>query len=399
MTAGVNTTTVGAPPRRGLQHVLRSVDDWKSNAHSGAVPVLNAIAQCRTPSLGYHLYACPDKACAHKNMQYHSCRNRHCPHCGNSKKEDWVQARMNELLPCKYYHVVFTLPHELNSLVMGNRKLLFNLLFEASAYTLNVFARDRKYMAAQIGIISVLHTWGQQLNFHPHVHCIVTGGGWQHHNNKWAVGKKCRYKILFPVDAMVKVYRAMFLRRLTELKDSGGLKLDEAMKTNWYNFMQTLKHKEWVVYAKEPFGGAAQVVEYLGRYTHKVAISNNRIKHVGDDGTVTFDYKDYADNDKVKPMTLPPTEFIRRFEQHILPRYFCKIRSYGLYGNHKRHERVNMVLKVLNLPQHPTPSQVPWHIKFMQRYGTDPLLCPCCKKAQMVLVQVVYNRKGVVKKE
>jgi len=390
---------MGAPLRRGLQHVLRSVDDWKSNAHSGAVAVLNAIAQCRTASLGYHLYACPDKACAHKNMQYHSCRNRHCPHCGNSKKEDWVQARMNELLPCKYYHVVFTLPHELNSLVMGNRKLLFNLLFEASAYTLNVFARDRKYMDAQTGTISVLHTWGQQLNFHPHVHCIVTGGGWQHHNNKWAVGKKCRYKILFPVDAMVKVYRAMFLRRLTELKNSGTLKLSEDMKTNWYNFNQSLKQKEWVVYAKEPFGGAAQVVEYLGRYTHKVAISNNRIKQVGDDGTVAFNYKDYADNDKVKPMTLPATEFIRRFGQHILPKYFCKIRSYGLYGNHKRHARVNMVLKALNLPQHPTPSQVPWHVKFMERYGSDPLLCPCCKKAQMLLVQIVYNRRGVVKKE
>lgn len=158
MSVDTKDTNADIAPRRGLQHVLRSVDDWKTNAHSGALPVLNAIAQCRTPALGYHLYTCSDKGCAHKTMQYHSCRNRHCPHCGNSKKEDWIQARINELLPCKYYHVVFTLPHELNSLVMGNRKPLFNLLFEASAYTLNVFACDRKYMEAQIGVISVLHT-------------------------------------------------------------------------------------------------------------------------------------------------------------------------------------------------------------------------------------------------
>lgn len=198
---------------------------------------------------------------------------------------------------------------------------------------------------------------------------------------------------------MVKVYRARFLRRLSELKNSGELVLSEAMKTDWYNFIKTLEHKEWVVYAKEPFGGAAQVVEYLGRYTHKVAISNHRIKQVDDNGVVTFDYKDYADHNKIKQMTLPPREFIRRFEQHILPRYFCKIRSYGLYGNRKRHARVNMILKRLHLPEHPVPCRMPWQVKFMERYGSDPLLCPCCKKAQMVLVQIVHNPRGAVKKE
>ena len=197
---------------------------------------------------------------------------------------------------------------------------------------------------------------------------------------------------------MEKVYAAYFLKRLGQMKHKGEIRLTDDQKTRWYNLMQTLKQKRWVVYAKEPFGGPAQVIEYLGRYTHKVAISNSRIKSVTEAGQVTFDYKDYADQGKVKQMTLAGMEFIRRFEQHILPRRFCKIRSYGLYGNHKRHERVQLILKTLRLPLHPQPTQVPWYVKFMERYGIDPLLCPCCKKAPMVLVQIVF-RDDIVKRE
>lgn len=388
-------TAVAKP---GLQHVLNTVD-WKTICGAGALPVLNAIARCRTHTLGYHLYSCSDNLCGHKKMQYHSCRNRHCPHCGNSKKDDWIEARLRELLPCKYYHVVFTLPHELNSIVMCNRKAMFNLLLEASAYTLNIFAHDEKHLGATPGIISVLHTWGQQLSFHPHVHCIVTGNGWRAKDHAWVEAKKARYKRLFPVQAMEQVYRAYFLKRLGQMKNKGVIKLTDDQKTGWHNLMQPLRDKRWVVYAREPFGGPAQVIGYLGRYTHKVAISNSRIKAVSETGQVTFDYKDYADQDKVKQMTLSGMEFIRRFEQHILPRRFCKIRSYGLYGNFKRHLRVNAILKTLNLPQHPPPTQVPWQVRFMERYGTDPLLCPCCKKSQMVLVQIVFNRKDEVKRE
>jgi predicted nucleic acid-binding Zn ribbon protein len=178
----------------GLQHVLHTVDGWKTHCGAGALTVFNAISKCRTPSLGYHLYRCSDPGCDHTKMQYHSCRNRHCPHCGNAKKEDWIDARVRELLPCKYYHVVFTLPHELNGMVMGNRKAMFNLLLEASAYTLNIFSRDEKHLGATVGIISVLHTWGQQLSFHPHVHCIVTGNGWREKDQQWLEAKKARYK-------------------------------------------------------------------------------------------------------------------------------------------------------------------------------------------------------------
>ena len=382
----------------GLQQVLNTLPGWKSTCGPGAFPVLNAIAQCRTHSLGYHLYRCSDKDCAHKKMQYHSCRNRHCPHCGNTKKEDWIEARLRELLPCKYFHIVFTLPHDLNSMVIYNRKAMFDLLFQAAAYTLNIFAQDAKHLGATPGIISVLHTWGQQLSFHPHVHCIVTGHGWREKDHQWVQAKKARYKRLFPVLAMEKVYAAYFLKRLGQMKHKGEIRLTDDQKIRWYNLMQTLKQKRWVVYAKEPFGGPAQVIEYLGRYTHKVAISNSRIKSVTEAGQVTFDYKDYADQGKVKQMTLAGMEFIRRFEQHILPRRFCKIRSYGLYGNHKRHERVQLILKTLRLPLHPQPTQVPWYVKFMERYGIDPLLCPCCKKAPMVLVQIVF-RDDIVKRE
>ena len=383
----------------GLQQVLNTVHGWKSTCGPGALPVLSAIARCRTPSLGYHLYRCADNDCAHKKMQYHSCRNRHCPHCGTAKKEDWIEARLRELLPCKYYHVVFTLPHDLNGIAMFNRKAMFDLLFQASAYTLTIFANDAKHLGATPGIISVLHTWGQQLSFHPHVHCIVTGNGWKQKDHQWVEAKKARYKRLFPVLAMEQVYRACFLKRLCQLKDMGDLSLTDQQKAGWYNLMQTLKQKRWIVYAKEPFGGPPQVIEYLGRYTHKVAISNSRISIVSDQGQVTFNYKDYADEGKVKQMTLAGLEFIRRFEQHILPKRFCKIRSYGLYGNHKRHERVQLILKTLKLPLHPPPTQVPWHVKFMERYGIDPLLCPCCKKAQMVLLQIIFIRKDMVKRE
>lgn len=379
--------------------MLHLIDGWKTNCGAGALPVLNAIAQCRTQTLGFHLYRCNDKLCDHKKMQYHSCRNRHCPHCGNARKEDWIEARLRELLPCKYYHVVFTLPHELNSMVMCNRKAMFNLLLEASAYTLNIFARDEKHLGATPGIISVLHTWGQQLSFHPHVHCIVTGNGWRQKDQQWVAAKKARYKRLFPVQAMEEVYRAYFLKRLGQIKDKGEIRLTDDQKTGWYNLMQPLRDKRWVVYAKEPFGGPAQVIEYLGRYTHKVAISNSRIRAVSEAGEVTFDYKDYADQNKIKQMTLSGMEFIRRFEQHILPKRFCKIRSYGLYSNNKRHTRVKGILKNLKLPQHPPPTQVPWHVRFMERYGNDPLLCPCCKKSQMVLVQIVFKRKNEEKRE
>ena len=261
------------------------------NAH--VAKVLQRIKTCRTAALGYHVYQCSNDDCGHIKYQYHSCRDRHCPNCGAIKKQEWIEARMQELLPVKYYHVVFTLPHELNSLVMGHRKLLYKLLFDASAQTLLTFAKDEKYLGALPGIISVLHTWGQQLSFHPHIHCIVSGGGITA-DNSWKEAIKNNWRFLFPGKAMGIVYRAKFLQALQQMITKGEVVLSE--KQDGKQLMNLLYQKDWVVYAKAPFGGPHAVIEYLGRYTHKVAISNHRIHSINEEnGTVTFGYKDYAD--------------------------------------------------------------------------------------------------------
>jgi hypothetical protein len=275
------------------------------------------------------VYQCTNGNCGHIKYQYHSCRDRHCPNCGAVKKKEWIEARTQELLPVKYYHVVFTLPHQLNSLVMGHRKLLYKLLFDASAATLLCFAKDPKYIGATPGIISVLHTWGQQLCFHPHIHCIVSGGGISK-DNTWKEATKSDRRFLFPVKAMGIVYKTKFLQALQLMISKGEVSCKEDSK----QLINLLYQKDWVVYAKAPFGGPQAVIEYLGRYTHKVAISNHRIQSINDDdSTVTFGYKDYTDDDAQKQMTLTVHEFIRRFEQHVLPERFTKIRTYGYLAN------------------------------------------------------------------
>jgi hypothetical protein len=327
---------------------------------------------------------------------YHSCRNRHCPQCGNSKKEEWIEARMKELLPVKYYHAVFTMPHQLNSLVMGNRKAMFTLLFDAASHTLLQFAKDEKYLAAQPGIIAVLHTWGQQLSFHPHIHCIVSGGGIVHPSPngegpgvRWKEAVKAKHRFLFPTNAVKPVYRAYFLKQLQQQIDKGIVTMTEEQNSEWMTLRSMLYNMDWIVDFREPMGGPAQVLEYLGRYTHKVAISNHRIKHIDMDNNVTFEYKDYADDGRKKKMTLPGEEFLRRYEQHILPPRFCKIRHYGYLGNYKRKERVNGILQQMDIPQHPEQLLISNTIRMIEKYGNDGLLCSRCKKAKLELLYVV----------
>jgi hypothetical protein len=295
---------------------------------------------------------------------------------------------MKELLPVKYYHAVFTLPHQLNSIVLGNRVAMFNLLFDAAAYTLLQFAKDETYLGAQPGIIAVLHTWGQQLSFHPHVHCIVSGGGIDK-NKKWKEAVKAKHKFLFPKDAAAEVYRAYFLTQMQRHIDNGVITLTQEQQRDWMNLRGRLYNIKWITYFKEPMGGPAQVVEYLGRYTHKVAISNHRITRIDTDNNVTFNYKDYTDNGSTKKMTLTGEEFLRRYEQHILPPRFCKIRHFGYLGNYKRKERVNHLLQQMNLPPHPVQAQVSMAIKMIERFGRNVLQCRCCKKAKPELLYVV----------
>ncbi|MEJ7610471.1 MAG: IS91 family transposase [Ferruginibacter sp.] len=377
-------------PGATLQQLLQKHSlPFNKNIH--VAKVLERIKNCRTAALGYHVYQCSNNDCGHIKYQYHSCRDRHCPGCGAVKKQEWIEARMQELLPVKYYHVVFTLPHELNSLVMGHRKLLFKLLFDASAQTLLSFAKDQKYLAAMPGIISVLHTWGQQLSFHPHIHCIVSGGGITN-DNSWKDAKRNDHSFLFPVKAMSIVYRAKFLQALQQLIAKEEVVLPE--NAGGKQLFNLLYQKDWVVYAKAPFGGPQSVIEYLGRYTHKVAISNHRIGNINDEaGTVSFDYKDYAGEGKKKQMTLAVPEFIRRFEQHILPVRFTKIRTYGYLANRGRHRRIAQVLKKMKLPLHKGFVKIPIQVRMKEQFGIDIAECPGCKSKTLQLIKIFYPWK------
>jgi len=378
-------------PRATVQQVLQK-HPLPCNKNVHVARVLQRIKNCRTSALGYHMYRCTDDACSHIKYQYHSCRDRHCPNCGAVKKQEWIEARSRELLPVKYYHVVFTLPHELNSLVLGHRKLLFKLLFDASAQTLLCFAKDTKYLGATPGIISVLHTWGQQLSFHPHIHCIISGGGITG-DNTWKNATKNDWQFLFPVKAMSMVYRAKFLQALKQMIDKGEVILPAGKDEK--QLLNLLYRKDWIVYAKAPFGGPQAVIEYLGRYTHKVAISNHRISSINEDGTVTFAYKDYADDNKQKLMILTATEFIRRFQQHILPERFTKIRTYGYLANRTRHRRINEVVKKMQLPLHKGLVKIPIQVRLLEQFGIDMTECPCCKNKTLQLVKIFYPWKNV----
>lgn len=265
---------------------------------------------------------------------------------------------------------------------------MYKLLFDASAGTLLTFAKDEKYLGALPGIISVLHTWGQQLSFHPHIHCIVSGGGITS-DNRWKEAKKNQWQFLFPVEAMSIVYRAKFLQALQKMITTKEVILPADINSK--TLFNLLYQKDWIVYAKAPFGGPHAVIEYLGRYTHKVAISNHRICSINDEqGTVTFDYKDYADEGKQKQMTLTGSEFIRRFEQHILPERFTKIRTYGYLANRNRRQRINEVLKKMKLPLHKGLIKIPLQVRMKEQFDIDMDECPCCKNKTLKLVKVFY---------
>ncbi len=318
-----------------VQSILNKYHTHSINNHVDYV--MQQLKGCRTERFGYHLYKCNNDSCNKLKYQYHSCRNRHCPACGFAQKEQWIEDREYELLPISYYHVVFTLPHELNSIILGNRKILFNALFDAAADTLLSFSQNPTHLGAIPGILAILHTWGQQLSFHPHLHCIISGGGIVKNksNLSWKNATRNKDDFLFPVKAMAIVFRAKYLQTLKKLVADKKIALPPDFDLT--QLVNLLFKKDWVVYTKKPFGGPQQVIEYLGRYTHKVAISNNRIKSIDTiTDTITFDYKDYKEDSQIKQMQLHAAEFIRRFEQHILPKYFTKIRSYGYLSNRNR---------------------------------------------------------------
>ena len=331
--------------------------------------VLNALEKCRTAALGGHVDACD--SCGHVRISYNSCRNRHCPKCQTTNKERWILARQQQILPVSYFHVVFTLPQELNTWCMHYPKQMYDLLFTASHKTIIAFANDEKHLGAMPGMISVLHTWGQNISLHPHVHLIIPGGGIAA-SGCWKNAKsKGRY--LFPVKAMSTVFKNKYMQGFLQLLKKENKNIEASIR-------ETLYTKNWVVYAKQPFGGPQQVIEYLGRYTHKVAISNHRIVSIQND-KVSFTYKDYADGSKQKIMMLEATEFLRRFCMHILPPGFRKIRHYGFLANTNR-AMLQVQQKEMGVAA-AAAIKKDWKTIAKEKMNYDVDQCPCCKKGRM----------------
>ncbi|MGH9259814.1 MAG: IS91 family transposase, partial [Acidimicrobiales bacterium] len=312
--------------------------------------ILRDLVRCRTAALGGHTQRCAD--CGHEVISYNSCRNRHCPKCQAAARAAWLAARAAELLPVPYFHVVFTLPAPLGPLALQNKRLLYGLLFRAAATTLRTIARDPQHLGADIGFLTVLPTWGQTLQHHPHLHCVVPGGGLAPGEARWVA---CRPHFFLPVRVLSRCFRHTFLTLLRAAVRQGKLQYHGqlaalAAPTAGVRWVHALEHVEWVVYAKPPFGGAAQVLKYLAGYTHRVAIANQRLVSVTD-GHVTFRWKDYAHGHRSRTLTLDAVEFLRRFLLHRLPRGFQRLRQYGLLANRRRTTHLARCRDLLGQPE------------------------------------------------
>jgi hypothetical protein len=341
--------------------------------------VLYAIAVCRTASLGGHLDRC--SRCGHEAISYNSCRDRHCPKCQTNARDQWLAERGKELLPVSYVHVVFTLPHELSWLALQNKKVVYDLLFRASAATLLEVAADPKHLGAEIGFLSVLHTWGQNLQHHPH-HCVIPSGGLSPDHQSWI---RPRYPFFLPVKVLSRVFRGKFIAGLKRAFREGQLAFPGSLQAlagekAFPAFLRPLFRQDWVVYAKRPFGGPLHVLHYLARYTHRVAISNHRIISVAD-GKVTFLWKDYAHGGKQRKMTVTAEEFLRRFMLHVLPRGFVRIRFFGFLANRRRQQLLPLCKQLLE--GSPTShSQTPGSVEAKPAEGW---LCPLCGGAMLLV--------------
>lgn len=371
--------------------IFRRQGDAYRDAHRLTGPqhrAMRAIELCRTAALGGHVEHCSSPGCAHQRISYNSCRNRHCPKCQNLARAHWLEQRKGELLPVEYYHVVFTIPEQLNGVALQNKKVVFRLLFQTTARTLLTIAGDPRHLGAEIGFFSVLHTWGQNLLFHPHVHCVATGGGL----TPQRLWKNCLPGFFLPVRVLSALFRRLFLEALArafarrQLQFHGSLEKLAAPRA-FPALLDSLRAIDWVVYAKPPFGGPGQVIDYLGRYTHRVAIGNSRLLAV-DDHHITFQYKDYRARQpqKSRAMTVTPAEFIRRFLLHVLPPGFPRIRHYGLLASRNKKQLLPLCRKLLGAEPCPMlPSRA--EIKAALLRLLEPVLqCPVCRHGMMIRV-------------
>ena len=363
-----------------------------ADALSGAQrAVMGAIERCRTAALGGHVEQCD--ACGHQRISFNSCGNRHCPKCQSLVRAQWLEDRQADLIPVEYFHGVFTLPEAVAAIAYQNKAVVYDLLFRATAETLRTIAADPKHLGAEIGFIALLHTWGQTLLHPPHLHCLVPGGGLSADGERWI---SCRPGFFLPVRVLSRLFRRLFLAQLQAAFDAGELHFYHALEAlqtpaAFARYLAPMRQAEWVVYAKPPFGGPQHVLEYLGRYTHRVAISNNRLIDFADD-EVCFRWKDYRHESRPKVMRLATPEFIRRFLLHVLPHGFQRIRHYGFLANRYRAVKLARCRQLLAEPAPIMPPLLEVPLDYRDRY---PLLtgkslrdCPQCGQGQMVCIEI-----------
>ena len=378
-------------PRLEVAEVLRSYGDEYLSTHPVSGQQRRATSDliaCRTATLGGHRRRCT--SCGNEEIAYNSCRNRHCPKCQGKKQALWLQARSADLLEIPYFHIVFTLPEALGPLVLQNQRVLYGLLFRATAETLLTIARDEKHLGAKIGFTAILHTWGQTLLYHPHVHCVVPAGGLSPDARQWIAARE---GFFLPVRVLSRLFREKYLAYLREAYQSGDLVLAGRLENlreerAWRTYLAPIAKQDWVVYAKPPFGSPAQVLKYLARYTHRVAISNRRLIAL-EDGMVAFSYKDYKRGHRRRVTRLSAIEFMRRFLLHVLPRSFMRIRHYGLLANRMRRENLRLCRRLLNSPiafeadaeETPEAPSTNW-------------LCPVCEQRTLLIVSTVAPSFG-----
>jgi len=354
--------------------------------------VMRAIEQCRTAVLGGHVDECD--TCGHQRISYNSCRNRHCPKCQSLAKARWLDERLADLLPVEYFHVVFTLPEQLASLALQNQRVVYNILFATAAQTLRTIAADPKHLGAELGFLAVLHTWGQTLLHHPHLHCVVPGGGLSAAGDRWV---SCRKGFFLPVNVLARLFRRLFLEALTRAFEHGKLTFHGhctylAEPLAFKRLLASLRAREWWVYAKPPFAGPEQVLAYLGRYTHRVAISNHRLLNL-ENGKVTFSWKDYARGNQPQAMTLSTDEFIRRFLLHVLPRGFQRLRQFGFLANRRRRHQLTLCRQLLGCATEPPAPNLAQPRDYQAVYetltGKSLKQCPACRAGTMKLTELL----------
>lgn len=376
-----------------VNHIFRLYGDFYRKKYCSTIALnqiraLKDIQKCRTSELGAHKEICD--SCGHIRISYNSCRNRHCPKCQSLPAEKWIQERSNEIVSTHYFHVVFTVPIELNPLILRNQNICYKILYKASWETLSQLSENKKYLKAKLGAIGILHTWGQALTYHPHIHFLITGGGLSEDRERWISSKK---NFLFPVKVMSQLFKKIFMKYLIENYLNGKI-VEKDSRKNFIQLIREIKYKKWVVFCKPPIRDSKKVIEYFGRYTHRVAISNSRILKLENE-RVFFKWKDYRDGNKKKIMSLEVFEFIRRFLLHILPKKFVKIRYYGLYANRNRKSTINFIHSLFGDEiKEKTKMPSNWKELILLLKGIDITVCPVCSKGRMNICKILLPIKN-----